>query len=52
VKAISESAASVVVGGLGLKESCKEVEVWQHEESLMVKPNFSGSPQCIGDAMA
>ena len=32
-KAIGEGAASVVFGGPGLKESCKGVEAWHHEES-------------------
>ena len=32
-KAIGEGAASVTVEGLGLRESCREVEAWHHEES-------------------
>jgi hypothetical protein len=33
-KAIGEGAASVVAEGLGLKESCKDVEAWHHEDNL------------------
>ena len=33
-KAIDENAASVVVDGPGLKESCKGAEAWHYEESL------------------
>jgi hypothetical protein len=33
-KAIGENAASFAVDGPGLKESCKEVETWHHEENL------------------
>jgi hypothetical protein len=33
-KAIGEGTASVAVGSLELKGSCKGVEAWQHEESL------------------
>ena len=34
-KAIGEGAASVAIDGPGLKESCKGVEAWHHEESLL-----------------
>jgi len=33
-KDIGEDAASVAVDGPRLKESCKGVEAWHHEESL------------------
>jgi hypothetical protein len=33
-KAIGERAVSVVINGLGLKESCKELETWHHEGSF------------------
>jgi hypothetical protein len=33
-KVINKGGASVVVDSSGLKESCKEVEAWYHEESL------------------
>jgi hypothetical protein len=39
-----ESTASVVVDNPELERSCKEVEVWHHEEaskSLLVKPSCS-----------
>jgi hypothetical protein len=49
-KAIGEGAASVAVDSPGLKGSCKGVESWHHEESLLVKPSFSGRPQHIGNA--
>jgi hypothetical protein len=34
-KNIGEGAASVAIDGPGLKESCKGVEAWHHEESLL-----------------
>jgi hypothetical protein len=34
-KAADEGAASGAVDGQRLKESCKEVEAWHHEESLL-----------------
>jgi hypothetical protein len=33
-KAIGEGAASVAIDRSGLKESCKGVEAWHHEDSL------------------
>ena len=33
-KVIDEGVASVAIDGPGLKESCKGVEAWHHEESL------------------
>ena len=49
-KAIGEGAASVAIDGPGQKGSCKGVEAWHHEESLLVKPSYSGRQQCFGDA--
>ena len=33
-KAVSEGTASVAVHSPGLEGSCKDIEVWHHEESL------------------
>jgi hypothetical protein len=33
-KVIGEGTDSVTTDSLGMKESCKEVEAWHHEESL------------------
>jgi hypothetical protein len=35
-KAIGKGAASVVIDGPGLKDSCKGVETWHHEVILSV----------------
>ena len=34
-RGIGEGAGSVAVEGPGLKGSCKEIEAWHHEESLL-----------------
>jgi hypothetical protein len=49
-KAIGEGAASVAIDGPGLKGSFKGFEAWHHEESLLVKPSYSGRQQHFGDA--
>jgi hypothetical protein len=33
-KVIGEGAASAVVDGPGIKESCKEIEAWHNEDKL------------------